>query len=333
MRLIMPPHIDPLHPIATQEYAVYTPPINELVETIGDWINRMESGGYIYAPPRYGKSRGIKWFVRSALEERFKTFVPLVIWVRRTDMQVTEIEFWRELLFATRFEFLDHVKRPDKVKLRSIVLNRMTTIARSAESNYVALVIDEAHDMTIKEWRWLLGLQNQLDFEGIRLSVISIGTQQMGYQHDFLAKTGNAHLSARFLVLHSPFHGLREVDELKYVLHGYDLESEWPSKSGISYFRYFSPNSYQAGHRLTDFTENLWQVFIDLAQNSRRPRSFTQLMDIGIPMKHVALCVEEILWRLSEGKDWEDVTSFDSLAEIVVDTRYIDTLSAITMTA
>jgi hypothetical protein len=77
------------------------------------------------------------------------------------------------------------------------------------------------HYATVKEWRWLFGLQNNLDFKGIRLSVFSIGTQNISYRHDFLAKTGN---SARFMVSNSRFNGLRDEADLEFVLTGYDQE-------------------------------------------------------------------------------------------------------------
>lgn len=332
MRLTMPPHIDPAHPIAMQEYAIYTPPMDELIETVGDWINRKESGGYFYSPPRYGKSRTIKWFVSDALHERFKALIPLVIWIRRNDMQVTESEFWYEILLASGFIFAEKKIVKTKSKYRDEVLSRMISIARSAHNNYVVLIIDEAHDMTVKEWRWLLGLQNHLDYQGIRLSVFSIGTQQIGCQHDYLAKTGNAHISARFLVANSRFHGIRDKDELKFVLEGYDRESEWPADSGLSYLKYFSPDNFSLGNRLADCHEVFWQALCDLIPKTNKS-ALSTFMEIGLPMKHIALSIEEALWRLAEGGEWGKVTSFSSWTEMIADTGYVGHLKAISALA
>lgn len=328
MRLIMPPHIDPSHPIATQEYAVYTPPIYEMIETMGNWINRKETGGYVSSPPRFGKSRAIKWFVRDALEERFNTAIPLVIWSRRTDMQVTEGEFWYEILLASGFIFAELKQVKSKTKFRDEVLNRMIGIARSAGSNYVVLVIDEAQEMTIKEWKWLLGLQNHLDQRGFRFSIFSIGTQQLGYKHDYLAKTGNSHISSRFLVANSKFFGLRDEAELKYVLEGYDRESEWPDNSGISYFQYFSPENFKHGHRLASCSEILWAVFCELLPKDNKSAA-SNLLAAGIPMKYVALSIEEAMWKLAEGEEWEKVTSSVSWNNIVDGTGYVGHMTAI----
>lgn len=330
MRLIRPPHIDANHPIATQEYAVYTPPISELIDTIGDWMNRMESGGYIYGPSRFGKSRGVKWYVRTALEERFQYAVPLVVWIRRADMHVSESGFWRDLLLASNFQFAQTTKSNNLARLRELFRERMITLAKAANSNYVVLLIDEAQEMTLREWQWLLGLQNILDYQGFRLSVFSIGTQQIGYQHDYLAKSGNAHIAARFFVLHSKFHGLRDSAELNFVLEGYDHESEWPDGSGKSYLNYFVPHYFSANHRLSHCTDSLWRALedllpVDVTHNFKRRKT-----EIEFPMKHIALSVEEVLWRLADGQEWEEATSYESWKQIVSETGFARHMQAIT---
>ncbi|MBV1777456.1 ATP-binding protein [Burkholderiaceae bacterium DAT-1] len=331
MRVIRPSHISPEHPIATQEYAVFTPPINELIETFGNWINRMESGGYTSGPSRFGKTRGVKWYVRSALEERFNASIPLVIWVRRPDMHVSEAEFWKDLLLASKFQFIDPMKITNKrAGLRELFRNRMVSLAKTANSNYIVLLIDEAQDVTLREWQWLLGLQNILDLDGYRLSVFSIGTHQIGYQHDYLAKTGNAHIAARFFLLYSRFHGLRSLDELRFVLEGYDQESEWPAGSGKSYLHYFAPGQFMAGHRLSACADVLWQALNDLLPLEFKRFYEKRSLEIEIPMKHVAQAVEEVLWRLAEGGEWEVVTNYDSWVDIIRATGFSGHIEAIT---
>ncbi|NGM88078.1 ATP-binding protein [Parapusillimonas sp. SGNA-6] len=331
MRVIRPPHIDAKHPIATQEYAVYTPPISELIDTMGNWMNRMESGGYIYGPSRFGKSRGVKWYVRAALEERFQFTIPLVVWIRRPDMQVSEPGFWKDLLAASDFRFVDAGKRThNRSMMRELFRDRLIAMAQAAGSNYVVLLIDEAQEMTLREWQWLLGLQNVLDYDGFRLSVFSIGTQQIGYQHDYLAKSGNAHIAARFFVLHSKFHGLRDCDELNFVLQGYDQESEWPNDSGKSYLNYFAPNHFSNMHRLSQCSAVLWQALEDLLPVDVKQTFKRRSMEVEIPMKHIALSVEEALWRLADGQDWDEVTSYESWTEIISQTGFTGHMHAIT---
>lgn len=71
MRSNLPSHLDPRHPVLLQEYAVFTPPVHAMAQTIGDWIDQRQPGGYIHGPSRFGKSRGVKWHLKNVLEDRF----------------------------------------------------------------------------------------------------------------------------------------------------------------------------------------------------------------------------------------------------------------------
>lgn len=327
MRHLLPAHIDRGHPVVRQEYAVYTPPIDDMIARLGDWIDQQKPGGYIYGPSRFGKSRGIKWHVRSALEERFRTRLPLVMWLRVPDVQTSEADFWHQLLLAARFRFVDPHRARKKAEGRYLFYQQLVTLARSARSNYVVLLIDEAQDLSLREWKWLVGLQNRLDWDGYRLSVFSIGSHQMGYQHDFMARTGNAHVAARFFVAHTRFHGLASMDELAYVLQGYDRASEWPKGSGVTYLQYFAPQAFARGLRLAECAPQFWQALGELCPPGldRHSREF--------PMQHVAQAVESALFHLAQGTEWEAVTSYKSWLNLVAQTEFSDHMRMVATTA
>jgi len=48
---------------------------------------------------------------------------------------------------------------------------------------------------------------------------------------------------------HARFHGIRSVNELEYILEGYDEDSEWPDNSGVSYTKYFLSDAFDDGFR------------------------------------------------------------------------------------
>jgi type II secretory pathway predicted ATPase ExeA len=305
MSFLLPEHIDPRHPIVTKQYAVYTPPMHDMIGQIGDWIDQQRPGGYIYGASRLGKSRGVRWHLTGVLEERFHTVLPLVIWSRRPDSQVSESEFWHQLLLASQFEFADPAKPLKKSAAIYVCKQRFIAIAKNAQRNYVVLLIDEAQDLTLREWKWLVGLQNQLDYEGYLLSVFSVGSHQLGYRHEYLASTGNAHVAARFMAAHARFHGLRSVEEIEYVLNGYDIDSEWPPGSNVSYSQYFSPTQFSRGRRLAQSAQSLWTALVELSPDVARKH-------FEFPMQHVAKAVEGVLFRLAHGESWEEVTSYES---------------------
>ncbi|WP_154671254.1 ATP-binding protein [Paraburkholderia mimosarum] len=158
MPFSLPEHIDPRHCIVTKQYAVYTPPMHEMIGQIGEWIDQQCPGGYIYGASRLGKSRCVQWYVANELQERFKAVVPLVVWNRRPDSQTSEAGFWHQLLLASRFEFAHPTKPPKKVEGIHLCKQRLIAIANNAQLNYVVLLIDEAQDLTFREWKWLVAL-------------------------------------------------------------------------------------------------------------------------------------------------------------------------------
>jgi len=287
---MLPLQIAPQHCILTRQYAVYTPPMHEMIEQIGDWLEQQRPGGFIYGASRLGKTRAIRWYLADVLAERVGSIIPLVIWNRRADQLPSEAAFWHQLLLASKFQFADPIKTPKRTEGAHHCLQRFIAIAKSAGRNFVVLLIDEAQEMTLREWKWLVGLQNQLDYEGFLLSVFSVGTYQLGYRHEYLASTGNAHVAARFMAAHSRFHGIRTLEEVAFVLNGYDADSEWPAGSGTPFLQYFAPTDYAHGRRLSDRAEELWRALLELRPASAR--NFNEF-----PMQHIAMTVETMCVR------------------------------------
>lgn len=312
--------LDRRHPLLQRKYAVWTPPSYEMIETIGDWIDQGISGGHIYGPSRFGKSRTIKWYLKTVLEKRFNCNLPLVAWIRR-ESTMGEREFWNELLCAANFEFTDSLKPKPKNIARFLFEQQLLTLARTAKDNYAMLLIDEAQMMTLKEWQWLLGLQNSLDNQGIRFCIISIGSYGLQYQPDYLARTGNPHIAARFFASDMRFRGIAFVEELSFVLYGYDEYSEWPHKSGISYLNYFAPEDFEKGQRLNSYASVIWAAFNELLPPNLKGK---QSYEIELPMQHISHAVEQALRRLGEGEDWETVIEYKSMLQMIAKTRFTD---------
>ena len=314
MRYLLPAdRYDVAHPLIGRAYAVYTPMIDHMVATIGNWIDEQRPGGYIFGPSRMGKSRGVKWFMREVLRERFGETIPLVIW-SRPDTQPTEAEFWHKLLMAADFEFVNPSKPLRKSESAYLFTMHLIALAKTAKRNHVVLVIDEAQELTFKEWKWLVGLHNALDWQEIRLTLISIGSHQMGYRHELMSVSGNAHVAARFMACYAQFHGIRSLPELKYVLRGYDEASEWPPESGCSYLAYYAREHFQSGKRLAHCATELWQALLELLPDKIKKRS------AEFPMQHICWAIENTLFKLALGRAWEEVTSYaawvDELAKV-----------------
>ena len=315
MRSNLPAHLNPKHPVLRQEYAIFTPPVNAMAQKIGDWIDQRQPGGYIHGPSRFGKSRGVKWHMRKILQSRFGKRIPLHIWIRPPDSHVSENDFWISLAVAIGFRY--GPEKASRGTRRRLLVEFMIASAAASSSNFVVLLIDEAQAMTYKEWTWLLGLQNAMDWEGYRLSVFSIASHQMDYTYELMGLSDHAHVAARFLVSHWPFPGINNVDEVEFILQGYDQASQWPPKSGTSYLAHFAPEAFARGERLAPCAPVLWKTLHSLLPPHYKGKE-------EFPMQHIARAVEEVLIDAAHGTDWEIATSQAKWIDALALTQFTD---------
>lgn len=75
-----------------------------------------------------------------------------------------------------------------------------------------------------------------------------------------MALSGGAHVAARFMLAAEPFHGIRDVDELRFVLSGYDEGTEWPEHSGLSFTAGLASAAWAQGFRMADRAPALMQA-------------------------------------------------------------------------
>jgi hypothetical protein len=176
-------------------------------------------------------------------------------------------------------------------------------------------MIDEAQDMRDPEYRTICNLQNELDSLGFQLTVISVGSQELTYQHEVFIQTGDIHLIARFMVRDAPFRGIRDAAELRYVLDGYDSDTEWPEKSGISYTRYFFPHAFEGSFRIANISQELWNLFVEMGPHSPGYK-------LEVPMEHIAKTVEGIFRDFSDDRMVEKELSQEELAKEVEKNAY-----------
>lgn len=229
------------------------------------------------------------------------------------------------LLIAAHYEFIDPLKPKKKTVARFLFSEHLITLAASSRCNYVVLLIDEAQRLTTNELIWLLGLQNELDDRGVRLTTVLVGSHELGYVPDYLARTGYPHVTARFFAQDAAFHGLRSIEELEFVLNGYDVDSEWPPESNISFLQFFSPDAFAEGHRLSIHAKELWTAFEMLKPPELMAGAMARI-PFELPMLHVALTVEAILKQLNKSGKWDLVLQRENLLKTIGKTKFTDFL-------
>lgn len=311
-----------VHPVLRGNYALFTPPINEFFSTVCAWIDSHVPGGFVYGPPRQGKSRAIQFWIEQLLAERYGQLLPFFRMNHKSHDRFSEQEFLTELLQASRHRY---ALTGTRVRKLDRLVKFYATRARNAGSYQVVLMIDEAQNMREQSYRTLCNLQNELDELGFQLTVISVGTQELAYQHSAFMQGGDLHLVGRFMVREALFRGIRSPAELAYVLNAYDTQTEWPDGSGISYTRHFFPCAFETGFRIADLASELWGIYVELAP----PRMKNNL---ELAMEHVAKPIEGLFReQASEAK----LINFahDTLVREVEKSRYPIYMRAIPLMA
>lgn len=111
------------------------------------------------------------------------------------------------------------------------------------------------------------------------------------------------------------FHGLRSEAELEYVLNAYDIDSEWPPDSKISFLEYFAPVDYADGRRLCQCAPEFWRALVALAPKS---------VHLEFPMQHVATAIESTLFQLASGGHWDEVTRYENWLDNLARANFSD---------
>jgi hypothetical protein len=299
------------HPLMRGTYAIYTPPISDFFDTVCEWIDGHVTGGYIFGPPRQGKSRAVQFWIERLLTERYGPLLPFFRMNQKSHDRFSEVEFLTELLGAGGHRYAQSGSRGAKLDR---LVKLYATRARNSGSSLVVLMIDEAQNLRDASYRTLCNLQNELDELGVQLIVISVGTQELVYQHSAFVQGGDMHLVGRFMMREALFRGIIGAAELGFVLRAYDEGTEWPQGSGTSYTRFFFPSAFEAGFRLSPLASDLWGVFEEMAPPKMRPQ-------LSVAMEHVAKSVEAIIRTLA-GDAAAIKISREVLVRAVASTRY-----------
>ena len=302
-------HLPKNHPVVTRDYSLFTPAISEMVNTVARWIDDQVDGATIYGPSRFGKSSAVDHWLQALLSRRSGGHVPMVVWSHTDSGSSTSVgRFHAHLLHASRHPLAKAARSP--IDRQHMLIERWAELASQGGGRFLVLVIDEAQGMTQREWLWLVELHSLLEKQRIRLCVFSIASLQIFDEPVGMALSGGAHVAARFMLASEPFHGIRDVDELRFVLSAYDTGTEWPRRSGMSFTAGLAPAAWSAGFRMAAHAEALMQAMVDeLPTKYEGPIEF--------PMKTVAQAARHALLRVAGGADPQDVMSLDSLRRIV----------------
>ena len=322
---LVPPHIARNHPIVTRDYSLFTPAIDEMVNCIANWLDDQADGATIFGPSRFGKSSAVDHWLQKLLSERHGGYVPMVVWSHIDSGGAQSVgRFYANLLDASRHPLAKAVRSP--LDRQHMLIERWISMAAQGAGRFLVLVIDEAQSMTQREWIWLVELHSTLEKQRIRLCVFSVASLQFFDEPIGMALSGGAHVAARFMLSAKPFHGVRSVDELAYVMNGYDDDTDWPVGSGISFTAGLAPKAWSDGFRMASQADALMNAMIGvLGPNYAGPKEF--------PMKTVVHACRHVLLRIAGGARWQDVTSPTSWQDVVTKSGHQSLMAIVSASA
>ena len=70
-----------LHPIETGDYLIGTPSTFEFFTIVRKWLDTSQPGGLVFGPPRFGKTRAIRYISRQ-LQSEFAGTLPILNYPR-----------------------------------------------------------------------------------------------------------------------------------------------------------------------------------------------------------------------------------------------------------
>lgn len=274
------------HPIETGKYLLATNQINYLLENTREWIENRTPGAIVFGKPRLGKTRAILYLTQKLHKELGETFPIYHIRCKQNKMPTENVFFENLLIDVDHYLPSSGVANAKRQRFTKFLLEK----ADSSGENKVVLFIDDAQSLFDVQYQWLMDIYNDLDHYGVTMTVILVGQEELIEQRSAFFLTKKNQIIGRFMVQEHEFHGIIDLNDLSICLEDYD-NAQYPKDLGWSFTRYFFPESFDEGFRLQSCAEELYNVFLELKQESKKTNK------IEIPMQYLTLTIEIALKR------------------------------------
>jgi hypothetical protein len=272
------------HPVRGGDYTLPTPMMQRTYALVRELVWARRTGTVFYASPRMGKTR-CALAVRDLLREEFPN-VYVTLLSTRPSTRPTTSHMLRLILEAE-----SHVlsRRPDADLLfGNAIADIRVKAARIGAKQYV-LLIDEMQLLNDTDLQQLVCFHNQLELQDLRMTAISFAQPEILHRRTSLLANNARQIIARFLSDTLQFDGCASEGDFGSLLRSYDLASEYPEGSGITYTQFFFPMAYLAGFRLENYRTSMWDAL---------QRAAGSIAAQGVPMEHICLTIEDLLLSL-----------------------------------
>jgi hypothetical protein len=187
-------------------------------------------------------------------------------------------------------------RRPDADQLfGNAVADIRVKAGRIGAKQYV-LLIDEMQLLNDIDLQQLVCFHNQLELQDLRMTAISFAQPEILHRRTSLLANNARQIIGRFLSDTLQFDGCASESDFGNLLRSYDLASEYPEGSGVTYTHFFFPVAFMSGFRLESYRTALWDAL---------RRAAGSVAKQGVPMEHICLTIEDLLLSL-RGQDSPD---------------------------
>lgn len=248
-------------------------------EIIG-WITVDVPGGIVVGYSRTGKSTAIT-FLQERLKRIYGDKIPIIRLDVIEEDTPTDRKFYAKLLMAIGCEV---PKRSETaLTLRTRIINLLTVFARESEYNMIILLVDEASELNVKDFKWLMSLYNELMSRDVVLSTFMFGTYKLRGMKELFRSMGETQIVGRFMTKEHIFRGICSELEMQQCMICFDspITVNLGQDLKISLMDYFFPDAYADGKSFSkDLTHIFWTAFLNTRVN------LLIVENQGIPMQY-----------------------------------------------
>ena len=280
---ILRPISPDLHPVATGNYRIATPAIQEFHELVMRCLRYRTTGALIYGASRIGKTRAIE-YLRLLLAE---THPKITTYHAQAEHKPRHAEgpFFSTMLEAVGYPDPDSGSNPAK---RTRLINKIKEGCSKAGSGNVILFCDEAQRYDENEYEWLRDVHDHLDRIQIKLFTFLVGQQDLLSIKTNFQRANKTQIVARLMVEELAFFGIRDARDVATCLAGYG-QTTFPRGTDWTFTRFYLPQAVDAGYRLIDDAQLLWDTF----ETIHNKAGFASALEI--PMESFTRAVEIVL--------------------------------------
>lgn len=267
------------HALCSQNYLIPTDSISLVWENL-DMALRRRSGGFIMCGPwRIGKSAAIR-YLEIVAKAKYKGLFTATL-DGESKLYISERDFFADICNELK---ISTNGSSGECKRRAV--DQMILMGQRNVKHLFLLFIDEPQKWTDLQLNWLCEIYDKLERHNVRLISVLVGQQTLiAFRQNYIERA-NGVVIDRLMQQVVEFHGIRDPEELRVVLSGYDTIFE--SDPDWTFTRFFFPQAYAAGFRLQEATEVIWSAFVDVIDANGK------LLEHWIPMRHLTLMVEAL---------------------------------------